>query len=72
MARGVKFNIFEEFFFCKFRKSDKLGRVIFGKINSRIQTLTLGNYLFIIQLLKTQSLLTDDRVVGHFYRDKHF
>jgi hypothetical protein len=31
-----------------------LGRVIFGKINSRIQTLTLGNYLFIIQLLKTQ------------------
>jgi hypothetical protein len=25
----------------------KLGRVIFGKINSRIQTLTLGNYLFI-------------------------
>jgi hypothetical protein len=62
----------KSFFFCKFRKSDKLGRVIFGKINSRIQTLTLGNYLFIIQLLKTQSLLTDDRVVGHFYRDKHF
>jgi hypothetical protein len=25
----------------------KLGRVIFGKINSRIQTLTLGNYVFI-------------------------
>jgi hypothetical protein len=32
-------------------KYKKLGRVIFGKINSRIQT--LGNYLFIIQLLKT-------------------
>jgi hypothetical protein len=34
-------------------KYKKLGRVIFGKINSRIHTLTLGNYLFIIQLLKT-------------------
>jgi hypothetical protein len=29
-------------------------RVIFGKINSRIQTLTLGNYLFIIQVLETE------------------
>jgi hypothetical protein len=36
----------------------KLGRVIFDKINSRIQTLTLGNHLFIIQLLKTQLLKT--------------
>jgi hypothetical protein len=37
---------------------EKLGRIIFGKINSRIQTLTLGNYLFIKQLLKTQLLKT--------------
>jgi hypothetical protein len=36
----------------------KLGRVIFGKINSRIQNLTLGNYLFTIQLFKTQLLKT--------------
>jgi hypothetical protein len=36
----------------------KLGRVIFDKINSRIHTLTLGNYLFIIQLLKIQLLKT--------------
>jgi hypothetical protein len=32
--------------------------VIFGRINSRIQTLTFGNYLFIIQLLKKQLLKT--------------
>jgi hypothetical protein len=38
------------------KKIGKLSRVIFGKINSKIQTLTLGNYLFIIQLLKTQLL----------------
>jgi hypothetical protein len=66
----------------KFIRYKKLGRVIFGKINSRIQILTLGNYLFIIKLLRTQkqfehpilikSLFTDDRVVGRFYRDKHF
>jgi hypothetical protein len=42
----------------KFMRYKKLGRVIFDKINSRIQTLTLGNYLFIIQLLKTQLLKT--------------
>jgi hypothetical protein len=36
----------------------KLGHVIFGKVNSRTQTLTLGNYLLIIQLLKTQLLKT--------------
>jgi hypothetical protein len=42
----------------KFMRYKKLSRVIFGKINSKIQTLTLGNYLFIIQLLKTQLLKT--------------
>jgi hypothetical protein len=68
----------------KFIRYKKLGRVIFGKINSRIQTLTLGNYVFIIQLLKTQllktifksdrrsMLLTDDRAARRFIRDKHF
>jgi hypothetical protein len=36
----------------------KSGRVIFGKINSRIQTLTLIIYLQYLQLLKTQFLKT--------------
>jgi hypothetical protein len=41
----------------KFIRYKKLGRVIFGKINSRIQTLTLIIYLY-LQLLKTQLLKT--------------
>jgi prephenate dehydratase len=32
----------------------KIRSCYFDKINSRIETLTLGNYLFMIQLLKTQ------------------
>jgi hypothetical protein len=56
----------------KFIRYKKLGRIIFGKINSRVQTLTLGNYLFIIQLLKTQLLKKNENPTGIACNFNHF